>query len=351
MYMKDDLIIIAGPCSAESEEQVMNTAEQLYSKGIRIFRAGAWKPRTRCGQFEGYGEDALIWMQKVKKKYPHIKLATEVAKPEHIGLCLKYGIDIIWIGARTTASPFAVQDLANVFVDRPDLCDKFEVYVKNPVNPDIDLWIGAIERFQVAGVKDVKAIHRGFCLYDNKVYRNVPTWQIPIELKKRKPNMTIICDPSHISGRRDLIAPLCQQAINLGFDGLMIESHCDPDHALTDSKQQILPDVLEYILSNLSEQNDKAGMTNSMLAVHREKIDLIDDEIIRCLVERLKECRSIGYIKKTCNMPIFQNDRYEEVMNKFINKASSYGMNPDLAQQIFAAIHEESVREQTEIKL
>lgn len=372
--------IIAGPCSAESEEQVMCTAEKLYEQGIRIFRAGVWKPRTRPGSFEGYGEEALIWMAAVKKKFPDMKLATEVAKPDHISLCIKYGIDIIWIGARTSASPFAMQDLADLFIKDPTLCNKFDcVYVKNPVNPDLDLWTGAIERLQLAGVKNLAAIHRGFCLYDNNVYRNTPTWQIPIDLKKRFPDMKLICDPSHMGGKRDLIAPLCKQAIALGFDGLMIECHCNPDKALTDAKQQIPPDSLDFILTRLqddgdfmysnvevdetksqdelyedgikfqSEQMAKAIDTRIMLRVFRDKIDKIDDDIIYKLADRLKICRMIAKVKKTAGLPIFQDERYKEVLNKFRIKAGSVGLDEELAENIFNAIHEESVREQTEI--
>lgn len=359
----EDKIIIAGPCSAESEEQLMCTAESLYKQGIRILRAGVWKPRTRPGGFEGYGEEALKWMQKVKEKFPDMKLATEIAKPEHIGLCIKYGIDIVWLGARTTASPFVVQDIADTFAKRPWEEWPFDmVYVKNPVNPDLQLWIGAIERLQRAGVKNLGAIHRGFCLYDNKVYRNVPTWQIPMDLKKLYPDMKIICDPSHIGGKRELIEPLCQQAVSLGLDGLMIESHCNPDKALTDAKQQVSPDVLGYILANIqdrvsqmlessnivSEEEAKAAAV-SLLRMFRDNIDLIDDEIIYKLSERFKNCRDIAKVKRSCGMPVFQEDRYREVLEKFKVKAGSLGLNEEMAEQIFATIHEESVRQQTEI--
>ena len=372
--------IIAGPCSAESQEQILDTARKLYKQGVRIFRAGVWKPRTRPGHFEGYGEEALKWMAEIKKEMPDMKLATEVAKPEHIDLCIKYGIDIIWIGARTTASPFAMQDLADLFIKDPSLKDRFDtVYVKNPVNPDIELWIGAIERLQRAGVKNLAAIHRGFCLYDNKVYRNVPTWQIPIELIRRIPDIKIICDPSHMGGKRDLIAPLCQQAIALGFHGLMVECHCDPDNALTDAKQQIVPESLGFILRQIqdsiieedyyhpgdenksNEELYKEGIefladgiskhinAEILLKIMRDKIDIIDDEIIYKLAERLRVCRHIAKVKKNANLPVFQDKRYNEVLNKFKAKAGSVGLNEELAMEIFNAIHEESVREQTEI--
>ncbi|MEE0871603.1 MAG: 3-deoxy-7-phosphoheptulonate synthase, partial [Bacteroidaceae bacterium] len=238
--------IIAGPCSAETEDQVMNTAKQLAGKGFHIFRAGIWKPRTKPGGFEGNGEKALPWMQMVKQE-TGLLTATEVATPEHVELALKYGIDVLWVGARTTANPFAMQSLADALkgVDMP-------VFVKNPVNPDLELWIGALQRLNGAGIKRLGAIHRGFTSYEKKLYRNVPMWQIPIELHRRMPNLPIINDPSHISGRRDLIAPLCQQAMDLGMDGLMVESHCDPDKAWSDASQQVTPDVLDYILSMLT---------------------------------------------------------------------------------------------------
>ena len=354
-----DKIIIAGPCSAESQDQILCTVEKLYDQGIRIFRAGAWKPRTRPGGFEGYGEEALMWMAEAKKRFPDMKLATEIAKPEHVGLCIKYGIDIIWIGARTTASPFAMQDIADLFVKDHTLCDRFDtVYVKNPVNPDIELWVGAIERLKNAGVKNVNAIHRGFCLYDNKVYRNVPTWQIPIELKKRFPDMKIICDPSHMGGKRDLIAPLCQQAIALGFDGLMVECHCDPDKALTDAKQQIVPESLGFILRQIQDTHIEGMLDDQIIAntnaqaylrMLRDKIDLIDDDIIFMLADRLKVCRDIAKVKKNAKLPVYQDKRYNEVLSKFKAKAGSVGLNEDLATEIFNAIHEESVREQTEV--
>ncbi|MCD8282630.1 MAG: 3-deoxy-7-phosphoheptulonate synthase, partial [Prevotella sp.] len=237
--------VLAGPCSAETEEQVMNTARSLAKKGIKMFRAGVWKPRTKPGGFEGNGEAALPWLEEVKRE-TGMKVAIEAATPEHVELALKHGIDILWIGARTSANPFAVQALADALkgVDIPLL-------VKNPVNPDIELWIGALERFNNAGVTRLGAIHRGFSSYDKKIYRNLPMWHIPIELHRRYPSLPIICDPSHIGGKRDLIAPLCQQAMDMGFRGLIIESHCCPDAAWSDASQQITPEVLAYILQLL----------------------------------------------------------------------------------------------------
>ena len=245
--------VIAGPCSAETEEQVMKTALELRMKGCHNFRAGVWKPRTKPGGFEGNGEKALPWMKRVKEETGML-VATEVATPEHVELALKYGIDILWVGARTSANPFAVQALADSLkgVDVP-------VFVKNPVNPDIELWIGALERINQAGVKRLGAIHRGFSSYDKKIYRNLPMWQIPIELRRRIPELPLICDPSHIGGRRELIAPLCQQAMDLGVDGLIVESHFDPDKAWSDAKQQVTPDVLDYILSLLVIRDESAA--------------------------------------------------------------------------------------------
>src|SRR5574344_3059733 len=238
-------LVIAGPCSAETEEQVMSTAKLLSDKGYGVFRAGIWKPRTKPGGFEGNGETALPWMKRVKEETGML-IATEVATPEHVELALKYDVDILWVGARTSANPFAMQALADSLqgVDVP-------VFVKNPVNPDLELWIGAMERINQAGVKRMAAIHRGFSSYDNKIYRNMPMWQIPIELHRRIPELAIICDPSHIGGRRELIAALCQQAMDLGFDGLIVESHCDPDKAWGGAKEQGAPDVLDYIRSLL----------------------------------------------------------------------------------------------------
>ena len=238
-------LIIAGPCSAETEEQVITTAMQLASKGIKIFRAGIWKPRTKPGSFEGIGVEGLSWMQRVKKE-TGMYITTEVATPKHVEAALKAGMDMLWIGARTSANPFAVQEIADALqgVNIP-------VLIKNPVNPDLELWIGAMERINNAGVKKIAAIHRGFSSYDKKIYRNLPQWPIPIELRRRIPNLPIFCDPSHIGGKRELVSPLCQQAMDLGFDGLIVESHCNPDRAWSDAAQQITPDVLDYILSLL----------------------------------------------------------------------------------------------------
>jgi chorismate mutase len=333
--------VIAGPCSAETEEQVMTTARQLADKGCHIFRAGVWKPRTKPGGFEGNGEKALPWLAEVKKETGML-VATEVATPEHVELCLKYGVDILWIGARTTANPFAVQALADSLqgVDIP-------VFVKNPVNPDLELWIGALERINRAGVERIGLIHRGFSSYDKKIYRNLPMWQIPIELHRRYPSLPIVCDPSHIGGRRDLIAPLCQQAMDLGFDGLIVESHCAPDEAWSDAAQQVTPDVLDYILSLLVVRDEV--MTTEGITQLRRQIDEIDNQLIEILAKRMRVCREIGQYKREHNMTVLQAQRYDEILNKRGVQCSMCGMSTDFAEHIFKNIHEESVRQQMEI--
>ena len=333
--------VIAGPCSAETEEQVMTTATQLAAKGCHIFRAGVWKPRTKPGGFEGNGEKALPWLKRAKEKTGML-ITTEVATPEHVELALKYGIDLLWIGARTTANPFAMQALADSLrgTDIP-------VLVKNPVNPDLELWIGAMERINQAGLKRIAAIHRGFSSFDKKIYRNLPMWQIPMELHRRIPNLPIICDPSHIGGRRELIAPLCQQAMDLGFDGLLVESHCNPDEAWSDAKQQVTPDVLDYILSLLVIRDEK--VTTEGIQQLRRQIDELDNQVMEVLSKRMRVCREIGQYKKEHNMTVFQSNRYNEILEKRGAQASVCGVDPECAAHIFELIHQESVRLQIEI--
>lgn len=333
--------VIAGPCSAETEEQVIETAKQLASKGCRMFRAGVWKPRTKPGGFEGNGEAALPWLNRVQNETGML-VATEVATPEHIELALKYGIDILWVGARTSANPFAMQAMADALkgIDVP-------VFVKNPVNPDLELWIGAMERINQAGIKRMAAIHRGFSSYDKKIYRNLPMWQIPIELHRRIPELPIICDPSHIGGSRELIAPLCQQAMDLGFDGLIVESHCEPDKAWSDSKQQITPDVLDYILNLLvirSETN-----TTESITLLRKQIDELDNQFMELLSKRMRVCREIGQYKKEHNMTVLQSARYSEILEKRGAQGALCGMSPEFIAGVFELIHGESVRQQMEI--
>lgn len=334
-------IVMAGPCSAETEEQVMQAATTLAQKGCHIFRAGAWKPRTKPGGFEGNGEAALPWLARVKEETGML-IATEVATPEHVELCLKHGVDILWIGARTCANPFAMQALADSLrgMDLP-------VLVKNPVNPDLELWIGGMERINQAGIKRLAAIHRGFSSYDNKMYRNSPMWQIPLELRRRIPALPIICDPSHIGGRRELVAPLCQQAMDLGFDGLIVESHCNPDKAWSDAKQQVTPDVLDYILSLLIVR-DKSQVQEGIIQL-RQQIDDLDNQLMELLAKRMRVCRQIGQYKKEHNMTVFQASRYNEILEKRGAQGALCGMSPEFVATVFESVHEESVRQQIEI--
>lgn len=333
--------VIAGPCSAETEEQVMSTARQLASLGCNVYRAGVWKPRTKPGGFEGHGEKALPWLKRVKEE-TGMSVATEVATPEHVELVLEYGVDIIWIGARTSANPFAMQALADSLsgVDIP-------VLVKNPINPDLELWIGAMERLNQAGIKRLAAIHRGFSSYDNKIYRNAPMWQIPIELRRRIPELPIICDPSHIGGRRNLIAPLSQQAMDIGFDGLIVETHCSPNEAWSDAAQQVTPDGLYNILSQLTIRDGHIDIEG----IHglREQIDALDNNLVELLSNRMNICRKIGSYKKEHNMTVLQANRYKEIIDKRGAQGELFGLDSEFVKHIFELVHEESVRQQMEV--
>ena len=319
----------------------MKTARELALKGCHNFRAGVWKPRTKPGGFEGNGEKALPWMKQVKEE-THMLISTEVATPEHVELALKYDMDILWIGARTTANPFAMQALADSLkgVDIP-------VLVKNPVNPDLELWIGAMERINQAGIKRLGAVHRGFSSFEQKIYRNAPMWQIPIELHRRIPDLPIICDPSHIGGKRELIAPLCQQAMDLGFDGLLVESHCDPDKAWSDARQQVTPEVLDYILGLLIIRDEH--ITTESIQQLRKQIDDVDNQLMELLARRMEVCREIGHYKKEHNMTVLQTSRYNEILEKRGVQGSLTGMSPEFVAKVFENIHEESVRQQIEI--
>ena len=334
-------VVISGPCSAETEKQVLETARELAAIGVKIFRAGIWKPRTKPGGFEGVGEKGLPWLQKVKETTGML-VSVEIATPKHVELALKAGIDILWIGARTAANPFAVQDIADVLkgVDIP-------VFYKNPVNPDLELWIGGMERINAAGIKRMAAIHRGFTAYEKVIYRNLPMWHIPIEMRRRIPNLPIICDPSHMGGRRELIAPLSQQAMDLGFDGLMIESHCEPEKAWSDAKQQITPDVLSFILDKLIIRN--TGETTESLRFLRKQIDELDDKLIEVLSKRMRVSREIARYKKEHNMAVVQPNRYDEIINKRGAQGVLCGMSEDFMKTIFEAIHSESVSQQIDI--
>lgn len=331
-------IIIAGPCSAESREQVLGTAKALAAKGIKIFRAGIWKPRTKPGGFEGIGAVGLPWLKEVKQQTGML-VSTEVATPTHVFEAVKAGIDLLWVGARTATNPFAMQELADSLrgVDVP-------VLVKNPVNPDLELWVGALERLANSGITNIGVIHRGFSSYDKKIYRNVPLWHIPIELKRRFPNLTIICDPSHIGGTRELVAPISQQAMDLNFDGLMIESHCNPDNALSDAKQQITPDVLDYTLKMLVLRENV--QTTEDISILRGQIDEIDEQLLTLLSKRMRISKEIGTFKKEHNMPVLQSGRYNEILEKREKMGAAMNLSGEFVNAIMKSIHEESVRVQ-----
>lgn len=334
-------LIIAGPCSAETEEQVMNTATELSKRGIKIFRAGIWKPRTKPGGFEGVGKEGLPWLQRVQKELGMLT-ATEVATAKHVEAALEAGVDILWIGARTVANPFAVQEIADSLkgIDIP-------VLVKNPVNPDLELWIGGLQRINSAGIERIGVIHRGFSSYDKKIYRNLPMWHIPIELRRRIPDLPILGDPSHIGGKRELVAPLCQQAMDLGFDGLIIESHCNPDKAWSDASQQVTPDILDFILNRLVIR-DSTQCTENLDALRRQ-IDECDNSFLDILSRRMRISREIGLYKKEHNMTVVQPERYNEILDKRGAQGSLCGMSSDFIKSIFEAIHEESVHQQIDV--
>ena len=336
-------IIISGPCSAESEEQVMKTARELSANGVKIFRAGIWKPRTSPGGFEGVGLIGLPWLKRVKEETGMLT-ATEVANRKHVEQALESGVDVLWIGARTSANPFAMQEIADTIAawnkDVP-------VLVKNPVNPDLELWIGALKRLYNAGIHRLGAIHRGFSTYGKHIYRNMPEWRIPIELQRRFPNLPIFCDPSHISGKRELVSAVSQQALDMNFAGLIVESHCDPDSAWSDKNQQITPESLNLIVNTLVLRDQST--TTESLALLRQEIDRLDDELLELLAKRMRVSGEIGRFKKEHSMPVIQADRYNSLMEKRVNAGESLGMSADFIRTILAAIHEESVNKQLEI--
>lgn len=334
-------VVIAGPCSAETEEQVMETAKDLAKNGVRIFRAGIWKPRTKPGGFEGVGSVGLTWLQEVKKETGML-VATEVANKQHVEEALNAGVDVLWIGARTSANPFAMQEIADSLIgaDVP-------VLVKNPVNPDLELWIGAMQRIYNAGIRQIGAIHRGFSAYGKHLYRNMPQWHIPIELRRRMPELTLICDPSHIGGKRELVAPLSQQAMDMGFDGLIVESHCNPDSAWSDKSQQVTPEVLNFIINMLVVRD--TTQTTESLTLLRQQIDQIDNDLLEALSKRMRISREIGQYKKEHSMPVVQTGRYDDILNSRAAAAEELGMNGDFMKTVYQAIHEESVRQQIEV--
>ena len=338
-------LIIAGPCSAETEEQVMDTARRLAATGIKIFRAGIWKPRTKPGGFEGIGSEGLEWMKKVKTE-TGMYTATEVANRRHVEEALEAGIDIIWIGARTSANPFAMQEIADT-LESSGRAGSLTVLVKNPVNPDLELWIGAMQRIYNAGVRRLGAIHRGFSAYGPHLYRNLPQWHIAVELRLRYPSLPIICDPSHIGGKRELIAPLSQQAMDMGFNGLIIESHCDPDKAWSDASQQVTPEILNFILNTLVVRDSRQSTEN--LTLLRQQIDQIDNDLLETLSKRMRVSREIGQYKKEHRMPVVQAGRYNDVIRTRVKLGQEMGMDENFMRTILLAIHDESVRQQIEV--
>ena len=344
--MKKRPYIISGPCSAETEEQLLNTAKQLVKySSIDCLRAGIWKPRTRPNSFEGVGETGLKWLKEVGNAV-NLPVTTEVANTKHVEFALKNNIDILWIGARTVANPFSVQEIANALkgVEIP-------VMVKNPVNPDLQLWIGAIERIFQAGIHNIKAIHRGFSSFEKSAYRNIPKWEIPIELMRIFPEIPIICDPSHIGGNRKMIKTIAQKALDLEMDGLMIESHVNPDEAWSDSKQQITPKNLQQILSKLVVREPKVNNTTlkNKLTTLRNKIDGLDEEIINLLSTRMNTVEEIGNHKKNNDITILQADRWKKIINDRKKIAREAGVSEEFIQRILKIIHEESINIQTSI--
>ncbi len=335
-------IIISGPCSAETREQVLDTAKRLARSGVKIFRAGIWKPRTKPGGFEGVGEKGIPWLKEVKE-LTGMWTATEVATPAHVEAAVKGGVDLLWIGARTSANPFAMQEIADaIAAANPDI----PVLVKNPVNPDLELWIGAIQRLYNAGVRRLGVIHRGFSTYGLTTYRNHPQWRIPLELRIRYPQLPIICDPSHIGGRRELIASLSQQALDMGLDGLIIESHCNPDEAWSDAAQQVTPESLGVILDSLVYRSTPVPAEN--LTSLRKQIDQLDNELLDVLAKRMNVSREIGEYKRAHKMPVVQSGRFGDIMATRAMAGRSMGMSDDFIKAVFSAIHEESVRVQLE---
>ena len=330
---KDLPLGIAGPCSAETEEQVIETARELAAEGFKLFRAGLWKPRTKPGGFEGVGVEGIAWLQRVKRE-TGMYTATEVATRKHVLAAIEGGIDMIWIGARTTANPFAMQEIADALRGHD-----IPVLVKNPVSPDLELWIGGVERIYNAGIRRLGVIHRGFTSIDKSLYRNHPMWSIPIELHRRLPGLQIFCDPSHIGGR-----PLSQQAMDLGLDGLIIEAHCSPDCAWSDKAQQVTPQGLAYICRNLVIRETNA--TTESLTELRSQIDKLDDELLELLSRRMRVSRDIGQYKKEHNMPVLQAQRYEELLARRADQAIRMGMDREFMRSVLQAIHEESIRQQ-----
>ena len=338
-------MVIAGPCSAESEEQVMETARALADSGLHVFRAGIWKPRTHPGSFEGVGIPGLKWLKRVKEE-TGMKVCTEVASEKHVYECLKYGIDMVWMGARTSANPFLMQEIADALRDTD-----IPVLVKNPVNPDLDLWIGALERLNQAGVRKLGVIHRGFSTTDSAPYRNSPGWQIAIELRSRYPDLPFFADPSHMGGDRKYLLELSQRAMDLGLEGLMVESHCNPAVALSDAKQQLTPPALVDMLLSLQIREKDSGDKNYREGIDqlRAQIDILDENLLYTLGSRMGVSKKIGAYKREHNVAILQMTRWDQLLAGMQEKARTYGLSEKFIADVFNAIHEESVRVQNEV--
>lgn len=341
----DHPLVIAGPCSAETEEQVVKIAHQLKDSDVSVLRAGIWKPRTRPGNFEGVGALGLKWMNTAKKE-TGLLTTTEVANPVHVELALENDIDILWIGARTTVSPFIVQEIADALKGT----DK-TVLVKNPVNPDLSLWLGAVERLYTADIKNLGVIHRGFSAYEKTKYRNNPEWQIPIDLQNRFPDLPLILDPSHIAGRRDIIFDLCQTALDLNYDGIMVETHHDPDKAWSDAAQQITPATLIQIMQDLKirkEVSESAEFKNKLDNL-RARIDVADNQLIEVLSKRMKISDEIGQVKKEQNVSVLQTKRWNEILGKMVLEGEQHGLSEEFILRLFKAVHQESINRQEKV--
>jgi chorismate mutase len=341
----DHPLVIAGPCSAETEEQVLKIAHQLKDTDATVLRAGIWKPRSRPGNFEGVGAPGLKWLQRAKEETGMLT-TIEVANANHVDLALKHDVDILWIGARTTVSPFIVQEIADALKG----IDKI-VLVKNPVNPDLSLWIGAVERFYEVGIKKLGVIHRGFSTYEKTKYRNNPEWQIPIDLQSRFPDLPLILDPSHIAGRRDIIFDLCQTALDLNYDGLMIETHFDPDNAWSDANQQITPATLKQIISDLQIRKTEETTVSyvNKLNTLRAQINVLDNALVEMLGKRMKIADAIGLLKKKNNVAILQNKRWNEILDKMILEGEENQLSEEFMLRIYKAIHMESINHQKKV--